>query len=282
MAERPSRTLFVLSLVLAALAAPAWAQNPSAVEPETPAGAPSAEPAIPAPIRAKILEVLRKHSEVRSLLTNPRVKIVIDDGRRWLNRHPERRFDLIVSNTSQHWRAHATHLLSQEFLAIVRHHLEPDGVYYFNTTYSHAALKTAMSAFAHGALVINFAAVGDSLHFDRERFRRVLANYAIDGHPLFEEVRPPVGPVRGIQVEAVFEANADLAGAVPLRVLQRAHDGVELGEEPLGLGQPEGALAVVDDDAPAAHARPRQGRARAEDELPQALPHVRRCAGAGR
>jgi hypothetical protein len=59
MAERPSRTLFVLSLVLAALAAPAWAQNPSAVEPETPAGAPSAEPAIPAPIRAKILEVLR-------------------------------------------------------------------------------------------------------------------------------------------------------------------------------------------------------------------------------
>ncbi len=133
------------------------------------------------------LEVLARHSEVRSLLTNPKVEIVIDDGRRWLNRHPEHRFDLIVSNTSQHWRAHATHLLSREFLGIVRHHLEPNGVYYFNTTYSHAALKTAMSAFARGVLVINFAAVGDSLHFDRDRLRRVLADYTIDGHRLFEE-----------------------------------------------------------------------------------------------
>jgi spermidine synthase len=131
------------------------------------------------------LEVLQRHQEVRSLLTNPMVKIVIDDGRRWLNRHPDRKFDLVVSNTSQHWRAHATHLLSQEFLAIVRRHLEPNGVYYFNTTYSHAALKTAMTAFPRGVLVINFAAVGDSVRFDRDRFRRVIANYAIDGHRLF-------------------------------------------------------------------------------------------------
>ncbi len=132
------------------------------------------------------LDVLRKHREVRSLLANRRVEIVIDDGRRWLNRHPDRKFDLIVSNTSQHWRAHATHLLSQEFLALVRRHLEPNGVYYFNTTYSHAALKTAMTAFPRGVLVINFAAVGDSVQFDRDRFRRVLSAYAIDGHRLFK------------------------------------------------------------------------------------------------
>lgn len=59
LAERPSRTLFVLSLILAALAAPARAQTPSAGEPEAAAATPSAEQPIPAPIRAKILEVLR-------------------------------------------------------------------------------------------------------------------------------------------------------------------------------------------------------------------------------
>jgi predicted membrane-bound spermidine synthase len=43
------------------------------------------------------LEMLARHPEVASLLRNPKVEIVIDDGRRWLNRHPDRRFDLIVS-----------------------------------------------------------------------------------------------------------------------------------------------------------------------------------------
>jgi spermidine synthase len=136
------------------------------------------------------LDVLRQHPEVRSLLTNPKIDIVIDDGRRWLNRHPGRRFDLIVSNTSQHWRAHATHLLSREFLEIVRAHLNASGVYYFNTTYSHAALKTAMCSFAHGVLVINFAALGDSLAFDRRRLRQVLEDFRLDGRRVFDPGQP--------------------------------------------------------------------------------------------
>jgi hypothetical protein len=38
-----------------------------------------------------------------------------------------------------------------------------------------------MTVFPSGALVVNFAAVGDSVRFDRERLRQVLAHYAIDG-----------------------------------------------------------------------------------------------------
>jgi spermidine synthase len=136
------------------------------------------------------LDVVRSSPAVASLLSNPKVKIVVDDGRRWLNRNPDRRFDLIVANTSQHWRAHATHLLSVEFLELVKRHLSPGGVYYFNTTYSHAALNTAMTVFPSGVLVVNFAAVGDSVPFDRDRLRQVLTDYRIDGHPVLRVDRP--------------------------------------------------------------------------------------------
>jgi spermidine synthase len=150
---------------------------------------PSVEELTIVEINPGYLEVIRSSPAVASLLDNPKVTIVIDDGRRWLNRHPERHFDLIVANTSQHWRAHATHLLSVEFLELVKRHLSPGGVYYFNTTYSHAALNTAMTVFPSGVLVINFAAVGDSVPFDRDRLRRALTRYAIDGRPVLRPDR---------------------------------------------------------------------------------------------
>jgi spermidine synthase len=143
---------------------------------------PSVEKLTIVEINPGYLEIIARHPEVASLLRNPKVEVIIDDGRRWLRRNPDRRFDLIVANTTQHWRAHATNLLSVEFLEIVKRHLLPGGVYYFNTTYHTAALKTAMTVFPHGLLVINFAAVSsDPMTFDRSRFRQVLAGYRIDG-----------------------------------------------------------------------------------------------------
>jgi len=60
--------------------------------------------------------LIAKTPEVASLLTNPKVAIVTDDGRRWLRANPGRRFDAIVSNTNWHFRANVTNLLSAEFL----------------------------------------------------------------------------------------------------------------------------------------------------------------------
>lgn len=132
-------------------------------------------------------EVIARHSSVASLLSNPKVEFVIDDGRRWLTRNPEARFDLIVANTTWHWRPHATNLLSREFLGLVRRHLRNGGVYYFNTTFSPAVIRTAMTEYPYGVRVLNFAAVSDApLSFDRSRFRAVLTRYAIDGRPVLD------------------------------------------------------------------------------------------------
>lgn len=136
------------------------------------------------------LQLVAKYPEVASLLSNPKVNIIIDDGRRWLTRNRQR-FDLIVSNTTLHWRAHSTNLLSVEYCRLVRAHLRPGGVYYFNTTSSTAALKTAMVEFPHGLRFMNFAAVSPSpIEFDRVRFKQVLASYRIDGRPVLRLTVP--------------------------------------------------------------------------------------------
>jgi spermidine synthase len=73
------------------------------------------------------LRLIRRNSEVASLLRNPKVQIEIDDGRRWLVRNTGRKFDAIVMNTTFHWRSNASNLLSSEFLQLIREHLNPGG-----------------------------------------------------------------------------------------------------------------------------------------------------------
>jgi spermidine synthase len=134
--------------------------------------------------------LIPQYPEVASLLENPKVEIVIDDGRRWLKRHPERKFDVIVSNTTFHWRANTTNLLSVEFLEAVRAHLNPGGIFHFNTTGSADAYKTAFTIFPYGLRFINFATVSDSpIVLNVERWKRALDEHNVDGKPTLDSTR---------------------------------------------------------------------------------------------
>ena len=130
------------------------------------------------------LELIAKYDEVKSLLTNPKVEIVIDDGRRWLNRHPDSRFDFIVMNTTWNWRAHSTNLLSVEFLELARAHMLPGAILYYNSTSSADVKKTAATVFPHALRVWNFVAVSDSpFTWDKQRWMDLLQTMKIDGKP---------------------------------------------------------------------------------------------------
>ena len=169
-------------VLMVGLATGAWAQ--------VIANNPDVESLTVVEINPGYLQLVAKYPQVASLLSNPKVNIVIDDGRRWLTRN-DRRFDMIVSNTTLHWRAHSTNLLSVEYCRLVRAHLRAGGVYYFNTTGSPTALKTAMVEFPYGLRFMNFAAVSlNPITFDRERFRRVLVNYKIGGRPVLNLTVP--------------------------------------------------------------------------------------------
>ena len=136
------------------------------------------------------LTLIAHAPEVASVLNNPKVKIIIDDGRRWLRAHPNRHFDAVVSNTTWYFRASVTNLLSVEFLDLVRHHLNPGGIFFYNTTSSDRVQRTACLTFAHGARFTNHMVVSDTpIAWDFQRWRRTLASYRIDGRPVFDPAR---------------------------------------------------------------------------------------------
>jgi predicted membrane-bound spermidine synthase len=132
-------------------------------------------------------EIIRERPEVAWLLDDPRVHIVIDDGRRWLHRHPERRFDLLVMNTTWHWRAHATNLLSADFMEIAKTHLNPGAVFFFNTTHSEEVLATAARSFPYALRIYNFVATSDQpLEMDRARWKDLLTHIKVHGEPAID------------------------------------------------------------------------------------------------
>jgi predicted membrane-bound spermidine synthase len=138
-------------------------------------------------INPAYLQLIPEHFEVASILKNPKVKIVIDDGRRWLLRNRESKFDVIVMNTTFNWRDHSSNLLSADFLRIVRQHLNVGGLCLYNPTESNRVIATGMAIFPFTIRVENALIVSDSpLIFDRERWKAALQNYALDGRRLID------------------------------------------------------------------------------------------------
>jgi spermidine synthase len=133
------------------------------------------------------LELIRLYPGGAELLANPKVRVVIDDGRRWMQRHPEARFDLIVQNTTWHWRGHITNLLSREYLELTHAHLTPGGLFFYNTTFSPHAQKAAVTLFPYAWRVGSFVAASDApIAFDKERWRAFLSSFRLEGRPLLD------------------------------------------------------------------------------------------------
>ncbi len=138
------------------------------------------------------LQIIRERPEVAWVLTDPRIDVVIDDGRRWIQRHPERAFDLVVMNTTWHWRGHTTNLLSEEFMLLVREHMRPGGVFFYNTTNSEDAMRTGLGVFGYGLRVYNCVAVSDQpLKLERDKWRELLLGIRIHDEPMLDVDKEP-------------------------------------------------------------------------------------------
>ena len=133
------------------------------------------------------MKLVAEVPEVASVVTNPKVRIFIDDGRRWLRLNRDHRFDVIVSNTTWYFRANVTNLLSTDFLELIKHHLRPGGIFFYNTTNSARVQRTGCLAFPYGARFSNHMVVSESpIVWDFERWRRTLEAYRIDGQPVLD------------------------------------------------------------------------------------------------
>ncbi len=135
-------------------------------------------------------ETISHYAAVSSVLQNPKVELIVDDGRRWLRAHRDAKFDAIVQNGTFHWRAYAGNLLSSEYLDIVRRHLEIGGLFYNNLTGSADAEKTAVVKFPHAYRFLNMVVVSDQpIDLNAQRWRTTLQTYRIDGQAVFDPTR---------------------------------------------------------------------------------------------
>jgi len=173
--------------------------------------------------------LLGEYPAVRGLLENPKVRLDFDDGRRWLVRNRDRRFDAIVANATFHWRSNATNLLSREFLELIRSRLNPGGCYYYNTTESSRVLRTGCSVFPYALKIGGFLAVSDApLSLDPERLRERLFDYPWEG-------------------KTVFDRNSPVDQGRSQEAIERLRKMTKSREEVLA-GIPPGAREVTDDN----------------------------------
>lgn len=181
--------------------------------------------------------LIEKHENVRGLLSNPRVEIVIDDGRRWLNRNPGRMFDVIVMNTTFHWRAHSSSLLSTEFLQLMRAHLKPGGAALYNTTWSPEVQRTACVVYPHVVRIINNVWVSDApLMPDRNRWRDTLLAYRIEGRPVLD----PADSWHAMRLQEVLGMIDELVKPVPAAYGMESRGSI--------LARTQGRRVVTDDN----------------------------------
>lgn len=137
-------------------------------------------------INPSYLKLYKHYPDIQSLLKNQKAKIYIDDGRRWLNKHPDKQYDLIVMNTTWHWRDFSSLLLSQEMLALIKKHLRHGGQVYYNTTFSTRAIKTALNNFQYVIGVSDFIVASEQrIVLKPNHLSRILKAYAINGKKVF-------------------------------------------------------------------------------------------------
>jgi spermidine synthase len=181
-------------------------------------------------INAGYLQIIRAYSQVSGLLNNPKVEIMIDDARRWLLRNPEEKFDAVIMNTRHHRREHVSSLLSVEFLQLLRRHLNPQGIFLYNTTNSARALLTGVSVFPYGVRIRNCLVVSDSpIEVDDKRWKNSLLEYRLDDRPVFSiEIARDQAALSKVLSVADFHSASEWEGMAYAADIRRKYRGLSI------------------------------------------------------
>ena len=147
----------------------------------------------------------------RAVLADPRVRLVMDDGRRYLLRTTET-FDLILIDPLRSSTAYSNNLYSRQFFELAARRLSPGGVFMAWLDEHQVMPRTLASVFPHLRVYGFFAVCSNApLRADAEGRARMLAGYPPEDRARIEQV-----PVRfdadehGLRPTlAAFQTNED-------------------------------------------------------------------------
>ena len=110
-------------------------------------------------------QVLAQTPQGRALFSSEKLKLVVDDGRRWLLANPEERFDVILM-----WPLHAAHassgnLYSLEFFELIKAHLSDGGVLFARSVDAYSTARTIASSFENVVRIDELSYVASARRF---------------------------------------------------------------------------------------------------------------------
>lgn len=100
-------------------------------------------------INPAYIELIKYDPIVSDILKDKRIEIVFDDGRKWVKKNNNKKYDIILMNTTWHWRAYASNLLSKNFLSTLKNVMHQDSILFYNTTQSADAYFTASKTYPY-------------------------------------------------------------------------------------------------------------------------------------
>jgi hypothetical protein len=129
-------------------------------------------------LSASLMANLANHPDLAKILSDPRLRLEIEDGRRFLRRSRER-YGLILMDPLRTTTAQSNNLHSMEFFALAAERLSPGGVLMVGGLGdSPVVLRTLMAVFPHVRWYQGFALASDRpLHRDAARFKSIVDSF---------------------------------------------------------------------------------------------------------
>ena len=123
----------------------------------------------------------------RITLADSRVSYTVDDGRRYLNAYPDKKFDLISIDPLYEYTTGSNNLYSIEAFKIYESHLAPNGVLCAWTNEKHVIPYTMAQVFPHIDQFGNqfMVASNSPIHYDRNYMDQATADYSILAQSVF-------------------------------------------------------------------------------------------------
>ena len=124
---------------------------------------------------------MRKLPEFDRLFNDPKIKVIIDDGRRFLER-TEGRFDVVLMDPLRTTTAYSNNVHSRQFFALAAKRLNPGGVLMVGGLGDSGVIaRTLLEEFAYVRVYPGFVLASESpLRRNKKRFERLLGSFSPD------------------------------------------------------------------------------------------------------
>jgi spermidine synthase len=125
-------------------------------------------------INGTLIRNLSRFEYIKDILSNNKLKLIIDDGRRYLLRTKDK-YDIVIMEAGRTPMAYSNNIFSREFFHLVKGHLRKGGIFLVREPAGTGLLKTFLTEFDHIKRHREFVIVSDRyLKRDKRRWNALL------------------------------------------------------------------------------------------------------------